>query len=87
MMSEAKYIRNWEELKEVSSPTHNLKVELRFGSAWITSKNDKEDGWADRHYLSTHTFYGDQHEESTHILQSCGFNVELANWDKHEDGL
>lgn len=34
------------------------------------------------HYLSTHTFYGSQYESSTKLLQQCGFDVEIDNWDK-----
>ena len=35
-------------------------------------------------YLSTHTFYGNNYMESTNILQACGFDVEIDNWDKEE---
>jgi hypothetical protein len=33
------------------------------------------------HYLSTHTFYGSQHQRSTQLLRECGWNVTCANWD------
>ena len=33
-------------------------------------------------YLSTHTFYGKNHEYSTMILQEHGFDIEIDNWDK-----
>lgn len=50
------------------------------GNGWIIDKAE-----ADKRkipiYLSTHTFYGSNHQQSTALLQSCGFNVELANWD------
>jgi hypothetical protein len=37
----------------------------------------------DKHvYLSTHTFYGSQHEYYTKVLQEHGFDIELDNWDK-----
>lgn len=37
----------------------------------------------ERHiYLSTHTFYKSQYKCSTKILQDCGFDVEIDNWDK-----
>lgn len=73
-MSEPQLIKNWEELKECKSDTHYLKIEEYCG--WIHSKSNEDD-----YYLSTHTFYGKTHEGSTKLLQSCGFNVVLANWD------
>lgn len=33
-------------------------------------------------YLSTHTFYGSRYAEYTKVLQECGFDIELDNWDK-----
>ena len=33
-------------------------------------------------YLSTHTFYSSQYKRSTEILQKCGFDIEIDNWDK-----
>jgi hypothetical protein len=77
-MDGIQYIKDWEELAEIKSETHDLEIDFKYGSGWITSKTDSED----YHYLSTHTFYGMSHKESTRILQSCGFNVELANWDE-----
>lgn len=65
------------------SPTHILEIDLEYGCGWVHPKKDLEfSSWDDRHYLSTHTFYGSQFKASTQILQSCGFNVELANWDE-----
>lgn len=37
-------------------------------------------------YLSTHTFYGSQYKYSTKVLQKCGFDVEIDNWDKENKG-
>lgn len=37
-------------------------------------------------YLSTHTFYGKNHEYSTMILQEHGFDIEIDNWDKEKIG-
>ena len=37
------------------------------------------------YYLSTHTFYGSEHKRSTKVLQSCGFDIEIDNWDKEQD--
>ena len=82
-MDNCKYIKNWEELKDVESPTHIIEIDENGGCGWITAKED--DGtWKSKHYLSTHTFYGETHEYSTKILQECGFNIILANWDKEE---
>lgn len=69
-------IKTWDELKECVSDTHRLEIED--GSGWIYSKtNDKES-----HYLSTHTFYGSSYKGYTQMLQDCGFNIQLANWDE-----
>lgn len=37
-------------------------------------------------YLSTHTFYGNNYQHSTKMLQQCGFDVQLANWDADDEG-
>lgn len=75
-------IKNWEELSKVpSSDTHRLEIGKHNG--WIMAKNPKSDKFSDRmYYLSTHTFYGLNYERSTKLLQSCGFDVEIDNWDK-----
>jgi hypothetical protein len=77
-----KYIKDWNELKEEKSETHTLKIDVESGNGWIHKKEGKDDNSGYGHYLSTHTFYGSQHEYSTKLLQSCGFNVILANWDE-----
>ena len=70
-----KLIKNWDELKECKSDTHILEIED--GCGWITENTT---GYIE--YLSTHTFYGGTHEESTKTLQECGFDMEIDNWDK-----
>lgn len=77
-----KLISTWEELKKETSPTHTLEIDSEYWCGWINPKESNEDYWEDRYYLSTHTFYGSQYEYSTMILQKCGFNVEIANWDE-----
>ena len=79
---QVKYIKSWEELAKEKSPTHILEIDIEGCNGWIRPKNDNEDSWDGKHYLSTHTFYGSTYKWSTKILQSCGFNVELANWDE-----
>ncbi len=76
-----KLISTWDELAQVlESDTHRL--EIGDCNGWIITKNPKSDKFSDRRkYLSTHTFYGERHKHSTALLQSCGFNVEIANWD------
>ena len=78
----AQLISTWEELAELppESETHVLRVGDCNG--WIHRKgaNIHEFG----HYLSTHTFYGSEYKRSTAILQSCGFDVEIDNWDKED---
>ena len=76
-MENPKYIKDWNELKEEKSETYALEIEEDSGYGWISSKEGD-----DTHYLSTHTFYGGTHEYSTKLLQFCGFNVVLANWDE-----
>lgn len=72
-------INNWIELAEVpESKTHRLEITPEDGNGWIRPKNDTN-GVGE--YLSTHTFYGKNHEYSTKLLQKCGFNVTLANLD------
>jgi len=78
---EPKYIKDWNELKKETSLTHTLEIKDYCG--WVYPiNNDAEKRWKDGYYLSTHTFYGSNFEHSTKILQSRGFNVVLANWDK-----
>ena len=69
-------INNWEDLSKVpSSKTHKLEVEDYCG--WLIELKTGE-----RSYLSTHTFYGSEFERNTRRLQSCGFDVQLKNWDE-----
>jgi hypothetical protein len=78
-VNEPMYIKDWRELKEVTSLTHVLDIDVKGGNGWICSR-DKE--VSDCHYLSTHTFYNGFCVSYTKLLQSCGFNVILANWDE-----
>lgn len=72
----ATLIEDWEDLSKVPpSDTHRIYVDGCSGFVWCRETNKPI------HYLSTHTFYGNQHEASTKKLQSFGFNVEIANWD------
>lgn len=75
-------IADWDELAKVPpSDTHYIKVED--GSGWIVPIDPDEDEFLDgKVYLSTHTFYGMNHEQSTNTLQLYGFNIVLENWDK-----
>lgn len=85
MESEPTIIETWAELKECISETHELEIDVRGCSGFIRRKNSRDvnkDYFKNNHYLSTHTFYGSSHEYSTKLLQKCGFNVRLANWDK-----
>tara|TARA_R110000787_G_scaffold167889_3_gene280879 strand:+ start:4790 stop:5008 length:219 start_codon:yes stop_codon:yes gene_type:complete len=71
-----KIINNWNELSKVpDSKTHSLDIEDYCG--WLIHKDS-----GDRSYLSTHTFYGNEFENSTIRLQGCGFDVQLKNWDE-----
>lgn len=79
-----KLIKNWHELAKVpESKTHYLDITPEDCNGWIVTKDPKSDKFSDRmKYLSTHTFYGLNHEYSTQLLQSCGFDVIIDNWDK-----
>ena len=73
-------IQDWAELATVpESDTHRLNIDVEGCNGWIDRKgaDEREMGI----YLSTHSFYGSTHADSTRRLQSCGFNVQLANWD------
>lgn len=78
-----KLIKTWEELSKVpQSETHFLDVSPNNCNGWVVAKNPVSDKFSDRKkYLSTHTFYGESHKHSTKLLQSCGFDVEIDNWD------
>lgn len=79
-----KVITTWEELSKIpDSETHELEIDVASCNGWITTKNPKSDKFSDRmKYLSTHSFYGEQYKYSSALLQSCGFNVEITNWDE-----
>lgn len=81
---QAKYIKSWEELSKETSPTHILEIDVEGCNGWIHPKKDDGYSLVGHYYLSTHTFYGSRYKWSTWTLQSCGFNVELANWDEKE---
>ena len=71
-------IKNWVELKAVKgSGSFTLDITPDDGNGWIRDELGKG-----MEYLSTHTFYGKDHEYSTGLLQKYGFNIVLANWDE-----
>ena len=75
-----KPISNWVELAEVGcNDLYRLDITPEDGNGWI--KDEEGEGIE---YLSTHTFYGRNHEYSTRLLQTYGFNVVLENWDKEK---
>lgn len=77
----AKFIHNWKELSEVpDSDNYKLEITPKNGNGWVLCKETGKS----IHYLSTHTFYGRNHDCSTKKLQSYGFDVVLDNWDKGE---
>lgn len=75
-------IADWDELAKVP-PTAECRLEIEEGCGWIVpvdpEEYKKQGCWT---YLSSHTFYGSNHESSTRTLQKYGFNVVLANWDE-----
>ena len=73
-------INRWEELAKVESTDgYVVKVDTGY-SGWICSpEGDHLD------YLSTHTFYVDNHSYSTRLLQAYGFKVTINNWDEDNE--
>lgn len=90
-----KLIKNWVELSKVPA-NDKYKIDINDYCGYIIplcddfdefhnlNCNCKDDHnfWRDHVYLSTHTFYGKNYEESTKILQEHGFDIEIDNWDK-----
>ena len=76
------FIRDWDELRGVLQESDTHTLEIGKYSGWLKPKEAIGNSYDGFHYLSTHTFYGDKHQYSSKILQECGFNVEIANWDK-----
>lgn len=70
-------IKTWEDLVGMENENYKIEVDLKYGSAWIRPKNNKDEFGC---YLSTHTFYEMNYKGSTKILQNYGFNVELESW-------
>ena len=84
------FIKNWEELAKLPAnekykivmngdgcsghivPVDD-NVELKMGINWI--------------YLTSHTFYGPNYEESTKLLNKFGFNVQLDKLDKEKEEM
>jgi hypothetical protein len=80
MMEPPQLISSWDELRDVKSQTHGIEIDKHSGHVTAKSGTDKYGC-----YLSTHTFYGMTHEQSTSNLQERGFNVKIANWDAESD--
>lgn len=72
-----KLIRGWEDLVGLENDNYIVEVDLDGCNGHIRSRID-EDFYC---YLSTHTFYGSSYKYSTVMLQECGFDVQLENWD------
>ena len=87
------FIKDWEELAKLpnESKTHILEVNVEHSCGNLIAKEPKPYNHKlsfmrqinhQDVYLSTHTFYGNKCKSSSKILRACGFDVELANWDK-----
>lgn len=78
-------VRHWGDLGKLPpSNTHYLEIHVEACHGRIRPKADDE---ALGDYLSTHTFYGSNHQHSTKLMRKRGFNVTMENWDKQEDKL
>lgn len=79
-------VKNWQHLKalKLENDKYRVDVDLDTCNGHIIYKKapESEPFYKHGHYLSTHTFYGSQYKESTKLLQKCGFDVEIDNWDK-----
>lgn len=86
----AKLIKNWKELEGLESENYKIKLDYIGDdpvAGWIVPKEETvetsfENYFVHHVYLSTHTFYGPNYQESTEILQKYGFDIEIDNWDK-----
>ncbi len=89
-----KLIKNWQELSKVSA-NDKYKIIVCDCCGWIVpvcDEQSKESAFicncpngcecVNHIYLSTHTFYGNNYEYSTKLLQKYGFDIEIDNWDK-----
>lgn len=81
----AQYIKNWKELAQVPpNDKYKIVVDENDCCGWIRpiqeTEETKRDYFKHHIYLSTHTFYSSQYEDSTKLLKLFGFDVELANW-------
>jgi hypothetical protein len=91
-VSKPKLISNWVELKAYAetdpSPTHRLDIDKYSGCIHSKdgSKNIRisENCMSSFLCLTTHTFYARTHAFKTYMLQQCGFNIVLRNWDANE---
>ena len=84
----ATFIKTWDELEEYvkKNPSKTHKMIFKDGSGWIEELEPTKTVYGWRHYFSTHTFYGKgMYLKSTKILQKCGFDVILDNWDAKEE--
>lgn len=83
----AKFIRDWSDLVGLESEKYKLEIDVEDGSGWIVLKTkiNEDDGFMNSYYLSTHTFYGSSYKGYEKLLQKCGFDIELNNWDKERD--
>lgn len=76
-------IKTWAELAQFpDSATHTIEIDPSWGATGFIFRLD--DGKVE-YYLSSHTFYGTNYQYSTKILQECGFNVVIGNWDKEQE--
>lgn len=91
------FIKDWKELSEIcnESATHILEINVEEGLGWIKAKDKRifnphidflEQIEHLDYYLSTHTFYGSNYKCASQVLQACGFDVELDNWDSNITG-
>ena len=82
----AKFIKDWNDLVGLESEHYKLAIDVDGGSGWIVPKIETEETekeyFKHHKYLSTHTFYGSVCKGYEELLQKCGFDVELNNWDK-----
>lgn len=80
-VKDAILVKDWEELKKLNLEDKLYKVEIKEYNGWIRNKFNNDLGV----YLSTHTFYGSNCDESTLLFQLRGFMIEIDNWDKGSD--
>lgn len=70
----------WKPIKGFEGYFINEFGEVKSIRTYKGTKETQDNCFEHHKYLSTHTFYSEEYEWSSKLLQSFGFNIELDNW-------